>query len=146
MEPTESTSPVVISEDPERQRFEAHVDGELAAFLEYVPFTGGIVAMHTQTLPAFQGRGIAGQLVGGVLERLRADGRRLEPRCPYVVRFMERHPEYEDVRGDLTSPDATASPDPVDLSGVESFPASDPPSWWAGVRDVADPADRAAGA
>ena len=24
-------------------------------------------------------------------------------------------------------------PDPVESSGVDSFPASDPPSWWAGT-------------
>jgi hypothetical protein len=34
--------------------------------------------------------------------------------------------------GDAEEP---AAGDPVDAWGVQSFPASDPPSWWAGAPD-----------
>lgn len=36
-------------------------------------------------------------------------------------------------------PEARAYPDPVDDTLDDSFPASDPPSWWAGVRSRRNP-------
>jgi hypothetical protein len=32
-------------------------------------------------------------------------------------------------------PDEPGADDPVDIWGVQSFPASDPPQWWAGPPD-----------
>lgn len=49
-----------------------------------------------------------------------------------AVELYERRPESESTQGSSLTPDA------VDRYGLESFPASDPPSWWAG-----DPAPRA---
>lgn len=45
------------------------------------------------------------------------------------------HPAHEDRFGRSADPGAATRPDqpldPVDVVGGDSFPASDPPSWWA---------------
>jgi predicted GNAT family acetyltransferase len=40
---------------------------------------------------------VAARLTGGALELARSQGVKVIPRCPYVVTFIERHPEYQDL-------------------------------------------------
>jgi len=44
----------------------------------------------------------------------------------------DTEPERPDAPPVIEEP---AVPDPVDTWGIQSFPASDPPSWWAGGPD-----------
>jgi hypothetical protein len=46
---------VTITDDRDAQRYVARVDGQEAGFLEYVRERDGIVLVHTETLPAFEG-------------------------------------------------------------------------------------------
>jgi uncharacterized protein len=52
---------------------------------------------HAEVPVALRGGGIAARLTGGALELARAQGIKVIPVCPYVVTFMERHPEYRDL-------------------------------------------------
>ena len=80
------------------QRYEIHVDGTLAGFTEARPRENGVVVFpHTVVLEQFEGRGLAGQLVAGALDDVRANGLKIQAVCPYVVRFVEKHPEYADL-------------------------------------------------
>ncbi len=81
---------VVITENAQRQRFEAHVDGDLAGILDYIPLPAKIIATHTETFAPHEGQGIGELLVKTTLERLRADGRLITPLCPCGPRTGSR--------------------------------------------------------
>jgi predicted GNAT family acetyltransferase len=86
-----------ITDNAGAQRYEVHVNGELAGFVTYKRSPGRIVFIHTETLDAFAGHGVAARLVRAVLDEARAQGLRVVPRCPYVARFIAEHPEYRDL-------------------------------------------------
>lgn len=57
-----------------------------------------MVADHTFTPPAARGQGAAARLVERVVADARAEGFRIDPACPYVAVWFERHPDAADVR------------------------------------------------
>lgn len=80
-----------------RQRYEALVKGELAGFIDYKAKGRRIALIHTEVLPAHQGRGIAEQLVRFALDDARRRGLGVIATCPYVRAYVERHPETHDI-------------------------------------------------
>jgi len=85
---------IAVTDNPQHNRYEAHVDGQLAAFAVYVRRPDAIVLPHVETLPRFRGQGIASLLVGEVLDAVAAQGAKVIPRCPFVADFISRNPEY----------------------------------------------------
>lgn len=85
-----------ISHDPQRQRFEARVDG-LACIASYRRQGESITFHHTGVPVALQGRGIAAKLVQVALDWARAEGLQVIPACSYVQVYMRRHPETMDL-------------------------------------------------
>jgi predicted GNAT family acetyltransferase len=53
---------------------------------------------HTDTPPAFRGKGVAETLVLKAIADARAEGTKIVPLCSYVVAQFKRHPEWEDLR------------------------------------------------
>jgi len=88
---------VEVDDDPARHRFEARVDGRLAAFASYERTDGGITFLHTETLPAFEGRGVGSRLAHAALDDARRRGLRVTPRCPFFAQYIEHHPDYADL-------------------------------------------------
>lgn len=81
--------------------YEIVVDGEVAGFTQVKDGEGGVAAMpHTVIEDAYEGRGLASQLVRHALDDLRAQGRQVQPFCPYVKSWIEKHPEYRDLVDD----------------------------------------------
>ena len=87
-----------ITDNPALHRFEARVGDRLAAFAVYRLEPGRLVLTHTETLPGYEGRGIASRLAGAALDEARARGLRVTPVCPFIAGYMRRHPEYADLR------------------------------------------------
>jgi predicted GNAT family acetyltransferase len=87
----------VITDAPERERFEAHIDGELAGILKYAVKHGRIALIHTEVLPAHEGRGIGSALVRFALDDARRRGLRVIAVCPYVQSYVSRHPADDDI-------------------------------------------------
>jgi hypothetical protein len=86
-----------IADVPVRGRYEALVEGTLAGWVEYRRMGRRLVAIHTEVLPAFGGRGIAAALVQRVVADARATGVRISPMCPLFQAHFARHPEDQDV-------------------------------------------------
>lgn len=78
-------------------RYEGHLDEELVGLADYRVDGDRVVIPHTETRPAFQGRGIAGEIVRFALDDIRAQGRHVVPACPFVARWIEDHPAYADL-------------------------------------------------
>lgn len=92
-------SDVVTSHAPERSRFEAHLDGELAGFAAYQLAEGLIVFTHTEVDPAFEGKGVGSALARGALDDVRAAAEPLGERkviatCPFIKGWIDKHPDY----------------------------------------------------
>jgi predicted GNAT family acetyltransferase len=85
-----------VEHDPERSRFQATVDGRLCV-ADYRLGNGVMHMTHTAVPPALQGRGIAAAIVQAALAHARAHGLRVNPLCSYVARYMQRHPETQDL-------------------------------------------------
>ena len=49
---------------------------------------------HTEVADAYAGHGLASDLVRFAVEDVRDAGLRLVPYCPYVARWLKRHPDY----------------------------------------------------
>jgi predicted GNAT family acetyltransferase len=91
------TDSIDIIDNEAARRYEARIDGELAGIVEYGRVETRLVALHTEVLPAYEGRGIASALVRRVLADARVAGVKVTPRCPFFVRHFERHPEDADL-------------------------------------------------
>jgi hypothetical protein len=78
-------------------RIELWVGNELA-FIRF-HFRNSVLALiHTEVPPALQHKGLAEALARVSLEYARARDLKVNPICPYVLRFLSRHPEFQNVR------------------------------------------------
>ena len=93
----------VISNHPEMHRYEAGVDGNLAAYSEYnLIGEDAIMFTHTEVLPAYEGQGIGSKLARHVLEEARNQGKHVIPVCQFIAGYLRKHREYVDlVRPDI---------------------------------------------
>jgi len=85
-----------IVHNPEARRFEVAVDGHLAV-LEYIRGDRRLALVHTLVPEALGGQGIGGQLARAGLEYARREGLAVDPVCPFVARYLEKHPEYHEL-------------------------------------------------
>jgi predicted GNAT family acetyltransferase len=72
------------------------VDGHLSV-CEYEVKGDRMIFTHTLVPPELRGRGIAEQLVRAALVEARSAGRKVDPACSYVAKFIERCREYQDL-------------------------------------------------
>lgn len=86
-----------VIDNPEKQRFELPIDGR-TAFSEYRLEGGVLTVRHTEVPKELEGQGIGSQLARGVLDHARARGWKVIARCPFVHAYMQRHPEYDDLK------------------------------------------------
>ncbi|WP_202925712.1 GNAT family N-acetyltransferase [Goekera deserti] len=86
-----------MTDAAEQHRYEARVDGELAAIAEYIATPGLVVMTHTEVLSGHEGQGVASELVRQALEDVRRQGAKVLPLCPFVSGWMRRHDGYDDL-------------------------------------------------
>jgi predicted GNAT family acetyltransferase len=86
-----------VVDNPSELRYELWVDDRLAGEIRYTRDEDVVTMVHTEIDPAFEGRGLGQTLVADALDDLRASGRRVQPLCPYVAKYIARHPEYADI-------------------------------------------------
>ena len=88
---------VTVTDNPGQNRYDALVDGSVAGFAEYVDKDGVRVFTHTEVDDAYEGRGVGSALARGALDDVRARGGRLQPLCPFIRSYLDRHGEYADL-------------------------------------------------
>jgi uncharacterized protein len=88
-----------IRHEPEARRFVADVDGKAASYLTYRELDRDVLELdHTYVPRELRGRGIASQLTVRALEYARERGCKIVPSCPFVAAYIERHPEFRELR------------------------------------------------
>lgn len=90
---------VTVHEVVASNRFEAVTDsGDVAGFAQYrLEPDGAYRLFHTEVDDAHEGKGVGGDLARGLLDAVRAHGRRLIPDCPFIAEYVDRHPEYAEL-------------------------------------------------
>jgi uncharacterized protein len=78
------------------QQFELRV-GDLLCLLQYRVAGAKMIIFHTEVPPAVQNRGLAERMTKAALEFARAEGFKVEPRCPYTAAFLRQRREYSDL-------------------------------------------------
>jgi predicted GNAT family acetyltransferase len=86
---------LLVRNNMAEQHYEGIVNGRVVGWVEYRKFGNRIVVRHTVVDVEQRGSGIGSGLVRGVLDDLAAQGQTLTNYCPFVSRFIESHPEYE---------------------------------------------------
>ncbi|ALG85891.1 GNAT family N-acetyltransferase [Gordonia phthalatica] len=69
-------------------------------YVDYTQDGDRLALTHTVVYERFGGRGFAAQLVKHVLDDVRANGQTMVPVCSYVQKYVEKHPEYQDLISD----------------------------------------------
>lgn len=91
-------SDIEIVHVPENSRYEIRLDGKTVGFTEAKERDDGVVLFsHTVIDDGHEGEGLASKLVAGALDDVRAQDRRIEVTCEYVLGFLTRHEEYLDL-------------------------------------------------
>ncbi|MFA6266435.1 MAG: GNAT family N-acetyltransferase [Pseudolabrys sp.] len=85
-----------VRDNPARNRFELATDAG-TAIANYRRDDRTITITHTEVPRAVEGRGIGSQLVRGMLDQIRQEGRKVVPLCSFVAAYISRHPEYRDL-------------------------------------------------
>ena len=81
------------------QQYEIRVGDEMAGFTVAEPTDDPNVILfpHTEINEAFEGQGLASKLVQGAFDDIRERGLRIKPTCPYILGWLPKHPEYQDL-------------------------------------------------
>lgn len=93
-----SPTTIPVSADRDRHRYEAR-DGEgpPAGFVDYQETSELVVLTHTEVDPAYEGQGVGSALALAALEDIRARGLKALVLCPFILSWLQRHPEHVDV-------------------------------------------------
>jgi predicted GNAT family acetyltransferase len=92
---------LTVVDNPSELRYELRRGPDLVGQIRYAIEPGLVVLIHTEVAEAVEGQGLGSVLVRGALDDIRARGLRVAPVCPFVLSYLERHPEY----ADLVEPD-----------------------------------------
>jgi predicted GNAT family acetyltransferase len=94
-----------LTDNPDEARYEAWLDDELAGFSAYRLTDGQLTFTHTEVKDAHEGQGVGSALARYALDDARGRGLAVDPRCPFIASWIERHPDYADlVRASHTNP------------------------------------------
>ena len=86
-----------ITDVARESRYVLTLDGSAAGFMDYRVRGDVLIAVHTEIDAAYAGQGLGDALVRHVLDQVRDTGMSLRPLCPFVQRFLQKHPEYDDL-------------------------------------------------
>lgn len=83
-----------IINNREMSRYELPIDGESAAVAYYGVEDGRVILRHTEVPFEYSGQGYGKRLAHAVFELLRAEGKRVIAKCPFMASYAARNPQY----------------------------------------------------
>ncbi|MGN6380533.1 MAG: GNAT family N-acetyltransferase, partial [Gaiellales bacterium] len=97
VEPRAAADDAEVVHDPQAHRYELLLDGRRIGLLAYRKRDTRIALTHTEVTPECEGRGFGSQLAAAALDDARRQGLVVAPLCPFIARYIDRHPEYADL-------------------------------------------------
>ena len=89
---------LTVTDEPDAERFSVHDGEELRGFIGYDRSGAVLQLIHVEVPPFLRNKGVGGEVMQAVVDFLRAENsERVQPRCPFAVMWMRRHPEYADL-------------------------------------------------
>lgn len=83
---------------PGQNRYVFEKDGEQVGLTDYTLRGNSIHITHTEIDPHLRGGGLGSEMVQSVLDAIRTDtSYRVVAECPFVVDWLEQHPEYQEL-------------------------------------------------
>lgn len=92
-----------VIDRPAELAYRLYVGEREAGELRYARQGDRLVLVHTEVDRTLGRQGLGSALVRGALDDIRTRGLEIVPRCPFVRRYLERHPEYADLVADPES-------------------------------------------
>ena len=93
------TDHIAVTNNEEAGQFEAKIEAN-TALLTYKRMAKSLILNHVEVPAALEGRGIASKLARTALEFARMEHLEVVPVCPYVVGYLKKHAEYQDLLSD----------------------------------------------
>jgi predicted GNAT family acetyltransferase len=87
---------MTVRDNADLQRFELEENG-LVAFANYRRSGGTVIIPHVESPLPLRGKGTAGRLMSGIVEKARAEGFRIAPTCTYAAIWFRQHKDAADV-------------------------------------------------
>ena len=83
-----------IINNREMHRYELPIDGEAAAVAYYGVEDGRVILRHAEVPFEYGGQGYGTRLAHAVFEQLRAEGKRVIAKCPFMASYAAGNPQY----------------------------------------------------
>ena len=83
-----------VEDNKAASRYELFEADRLAGFVDYRLAEGSILFTYIEIEPALQGRGLATTLTEAALNDARQRELKISARCPFIVDYLDQHPEY----------------------------------------------------
>jgi len=90
----EEIKDIPLENNQDDQAFEMNINGEIA-FIGYEDDGDAYILTHTEVPESLEGKGVGSALVLKTLNYIESEGRKIDARCPFVVSYIKRHPEWE---------------------------------------------------
>ena len=86
-----------VENDSAQDRFHVVLPEGEGELVYQRPAPDTLELVHTEVAPALRGRGVAEALAEAAFAYARAHGLRVIATCPYVRRWLGKHPEQRDI-------------------------------------------------
>jgi len=84
-----------VEHNQDAHKYSAHVHGD-EAVVTYLEEGDAVVFTHTVVPESLRGQGVGEELVRQAVADVRRQGREVLASCPFVQRYLEKHPQKEE--------------------------------------------------
>lgn len=86
-----------VRNDPQKSQYELLDGDQVMGRAEYRISGNAVDLTHTEVEGGHEGEGLGSQLAKYALDDIRAQGQQVIPSCPFIAKYIERHPAYQDL-------------------------------------------------
>lgn len=88
---------IEIADEREDGHYSAYLDGRRVGFATWVKVKDTVILPHAEVDPSMRGQGIGSLLARRAFDDARAESNFVLPRCPFMRRWADLHPDYRDI-------------------------------------------------